>query len=336
MIDNKYSISRLKKLLAMLKENRYPNFPRFLAEMKRMDIAGAYSLSARTLQRDIAFLKSEYNAPIEYDYTQKGYYLTIPDWSIDIPFLEDNEMEAAVLGARLAENIMPAPVKQNVRSAVDSLLSVNEKGMDENATLLSLVAMGSRVTIKPKVFQPIFECWQKHYCVELIYDSVTGKQSSHLVEPHVLAFYEGNWYIKGISLVKNGIKTPVGKRGFYVFALHRIRTAVKTGRTFVPNKTMVEQVNQRRLFDFPEVHDIRLKLGPEAFKFIGEQFDITEKGMDGEYHLVRIDSAPMYKIVNYILVEGGDAKLLNHPEIREEVIKRAKNCIAVLEKNEKN
>ena len=76
----------------MLKENRFPNYPRFLAEMKKLDWAGAYKLSARTLLRDIDFLRAEYRAPIRYDHTQKGYYLMVPDWSVDIPLLEDNEM----------------------------------------------------------------------------------------------------------------------------------------------------------------------------------------------------------------------------------------------------
>ena len=58
----KSQMRRLVRIVALLKENRYPNYPRFLAEMKRQDLAGAYELSARTLQRDIACLKSEYGA----------------------------------------------------------------------------------------------------------------------------------------------------------------------------------------------------------------------------------------------------------------------------------
>ena len=329
MNRNKYSISRLKRLSAMLKENRYPNFPRFLAEMKKTDLAGAYKLSARTFLRDIAFLKSEYGAPIRYDYTQKGYYLTVPDWSIDIPYLEDNEMQAAVLGARLAENIMPEPVKRTVRDAVDSLLSVNEKGMDEKATLLSLIAMGSRVSIRPEVFQPLFESWQTHRCVRIVYDSVTGCQSTHLIEPQVLAFYEGNWYIKGFSLIRDGRKIPAKERRANVFALHRILSVEKTEKTFVPDRKTVEAANRRELFVFPMVKDIRLRLGPEARKFIVEQFDVTEESRDGDYSIVRIAAAPAYRIVNYVLVAGGDAQLLNHPELAEKVIKRAEQTIKV-------
>lgn len=331
----KYNIQRIKRLLSMLKENRYPNYPRFLAEMKRQDIAGAYNLSARTLQRDIAFLKSEYSAPIEYDYERRGYYLTDPDWSVDIPLLEDSEMRAAVLGARLAENLMPAPVKQQMRSAVDSLLAVNDKGMDEKAVLLSLVALGSHAAVKPEVFRVIFDAWQKHLCVKVKYNPVTESESERLIEPHALAFYEGNWYIKAVSRTKNGKSIPASQRRASTLALHRIRSAEATELVFKPDQKIIDEVNRREIFVFPLVKDIRLRLGAEARKYIGEQFDVTEESRDRNHYIVRIAAAPVYQIVNYVLVEGGDAELLNHPELAAEVIKRAEQSIKVHRKRKK-
>ena len=328
MGTTKHNIRRLKRLLAMLKENRYPNYPRFLAEMRRQDIAGAYNLSARTLQRDIAFLKQEYGAPIEYDRERRGYFLTDPDWSADIPLLEDSEMRAAVLGARLAENLMPAPVKQEMRAAVDTLLAVNDKGMDEQTALLSLVALGSRAAVKPEVFRSIFDAWQKHFCVKLSYEAVDGRVSERLIEPHALAFYEGNWYIKAVSRTKDGKSIPKEKRRAAALALHRVRSAEGTTVAFEPDQSIIDAVNRREIFDFPQVKDIRLRLGAEARKFIGEEFDITEEKRDGKYSIVRIASAPAYRIVNYVLVEGGDAQLLNHPELAAEVVKRAHGAIA--------
>ena len=323
MAISKYNIRRLKRLLSMLKENRYPNYPRFLAEMKRQDVAGAYQLSARTLQRDVAFLKQECHAPIEYDHERRGYYLTDPDWSADVPLLEDSEMRAAVLGARLAENLMPQPVKQEIRSAVDTLLSANDKGMDENAAMLSLVALGSRVRVKPEVFRAIFDAWQSRRCVKLSYESVTGVVSERLIEPQALAFYEGNWYVKAVSRAKNGRSIPKEKRLASALALHRIRSAEATAIGFEPDQAIIDAVNRREIFDFPPVRDIRLRLGAEAHKFIGEEFEIVEETRDGDSYVVRIAAAPAYRIVNYVLVEGGDAKLLNHPELAAEVIKRA-------------
>lgn len=328
MTTSKYNIVRIKRLLAMLKENRYPNYPRFLAEMKRQDIAGTYSMSSRTLLRDIEFLKAEYKAPIRYDYRHRGYYLTVPDWSVDIPLWEDNEMRAAVLGARLAENIIPSPVKQDIRKAVDSLLSTNEKGMDENTTLLSLVALGSRVSVKPEVFRPVFEAWQAHQCVKLVYERLMGDVSERIIEPHALVFYEGNWYLKAVTRSKNNLPVVAKERKFSTLALHRIHAAENIGGSFNPDTKIIEAVNRHEIFDFLMIKDIRLRLGTEAFKFVGEQFDIIEEGRDGEYHIVRIKEAAEYKIVNYVLIEGGNAKLLNHPEIAREVIRRAKEVIA--------
>lgn len=324
----KYNIPRLKRLLAMLKENRYPNFPRFLAEMRRQDIAGAYNLSARTLQRDIAFLKTEYRAPIEYDRERRGYYLTDPDWSVDIPLLEESEMRAAVLGARLAENLMPAPVKQEMRSAVDTLLAVNDKGLDEKAALLSLVAMGSRARINPEVFRTVFDAWQSHHCVKLVYEAVSGSVSERVVEPQALAFYEGNWYVKAVSRTKDGASIPTQKRRASALALHRVRSAEATAIPFEPDQKIIDAVNRREIFDFPLVEDVRLKLGAEAHKFIGEEFDVVEETREGDSYIVRISAAPAYRLVNYVLVEGGDARFLNHPELAAEVVKRAEGAIS--------
>lgn len=320
---HKYNIQRIKHLAAMLKENRYPNFNRFVSEMKKMDVAGVYKLSNRTFLRDIAFLKSEYNAPIGYDYTQKGYYLTFPDWSIDIPLLDENEMESAVLGARLAENIMPPPVKQKMRSAVDSLLSVNEKGIDEYAQLLSLVALGSKVVINPEIFNTVFHAWQKHHCLQITYEQVIGQISERVIEPHALVFYEGNWYIKAV------IDDTNKNRSVRTYALHRIQSANIYNKSFTPDQEIIESVNRREIFNFPMVNDIKLRLTVAAYKFIGEQFDIIEERKDGEFYFVKIPAAPEYKIVNYILAEGGEAKLLNHPELIKEVIKRAYQTINI-------
>ena len=318
---HKYNIQRIKHLIAMLKENRYPNFQNFLKEMKKQDTAGTYKLSNRTFLRDIAFLKSEYNAPIKYDYANKGYFLTFPDWSIDIPLLEDEEMQSAVIGARLAENIMPPPVKQKIRSAVDSLLSVNEKGMDEYAQLLSLVALGSKVVINPEIFNTVFHAWQKHYCLQITYEQVIGQISERVIEPHALVFYEGNWYIKAVTDSTNN------KCSVRTYAMHRIQSANIYNKSFTPDQEIIESVNRREIFNFPMVNDIKLRLTVGAYKFIGEQFDIAEERRDDDFYFVKIPAAPEYKIVNYILAEGGEAKLLNHPELIAEVIKRAEKTI---------
>ena len=76
MPANKNQIRRIQTLLKMMRQNRYPNYTSFIREMKNQDIAGIYNISAKTFQRDVADLRDEYGAPIHYDASRKGFYLS--------------------------------------------------------------------------------------------------------------------------------------------------------------------------------------------------------------------------------------------------------------------
>ena len=103
---NKKSQQRIACLLRLMKEERYPNFPMVLKELRRLDEAGVYKLSQKTIQRDVKYLVEELHAPIQYDAERKGYYLTDRFWS-GVPITEEVEMDAAVYGAHLAETLLP-------------------------------------------------------------------------------------------------------------------------------------------------------------------------------------------------------------------------------------
>ena len=113
----------------------------------RFKVGGPAICGVRDAEWTKAFLEFCQKEGIKPDrITRHHYTVEFPEriGHYDYSKLEDSEMRAAVLGARLAENLMPAPVKQQMRSAVDTLLAVNDKGMDEKAVLLSLVARRTR------------------------------------------------------------------------------------------------------------------------------------------------------------------------------------------------
>ena len=53
MPQNKLAMPRIMRLISMMKENRFPNHARLVAEMKKLDPAGTYQISQKTVQRDI-------------------------------------------------------------------------------------------------------------------------------------------------------------------------------------------------------------------------------------------------------------------------------------------
>ena len=122
MPANKNQIRRIQTILKMMRQNRYPNFTSFLKEMKNQDAAGTYQLSSKTFTRDIADLRDEYGAPVQYDPSRKGFYLTNTEWYNEDLMVEPFEMKSALLGERVAGSIFPEPLRGEIKKAVSSLL----------------------------------------------------------------------------------------------------------------------------------------------------------------------------------------------------------------------
>ena len=107
-------MTRLVKIVSLLRQNVYPNHKTVQKALCALDIAGAYNVSQKTIQRDIQHLRDMYAAPIAFDNGKRGYYLTDQTWTFEIPSLDAEEMQAVTLGARLAETIMPDPVSPHI------------------------------------------------------------------------------------------------------------------------------------------------------------------------------------------------------------------------------
>ena len=142
MPTNKKSRDRIACLLRLMKENRYPNHTILEKEMRKFDMAGAYTISRKTVQRDVAWLKENYDAPIQYDPSQKGYYLANPYWEKYVPFLEEEEMDAAIQRI-CADNHMSA---EDLKPYFDNgfLTVVRQQMLRDKAT--EVVRRSARIT----------------------------------------------------------------------------------------------------------------------------------------------------------------------------------------------
>ena len=137
----KKQLLRLIRLVAQLKENRYPNCSSFASDMRKADLDENLNVSCtpKTIFRDIQTLKTDFDAPIEFDKTRNGYYLTKRNWSFSCPQnYDDSEMLAAVLGARIAEHIFPQVMQKQIRNAVDNLLTRNNPDFLDKTQMIKM------------------------------------------------------------------------------------------------------------------------------------------------------------------------------------------------------
>ncbi|HBM14906.1 MAG TPA: hypothetical protein DD381_00930 [Lentisphaeria bacterium] len=310
MIINKKQLYRLIRLASAIKQNKYPNCSSFAEEMKKCDM----ECSTKTVQRDFYLLKNYYNAPIEFDFAMNGYYLKHHGWEFNAPLYNESELLSSVLGAKIAEDIMPEPLKSQIKDSVDQILSANNPDFLDTATINTFIASsGVEVKIDPKVFGIIFSGWKNHNSVKIVYEALHGKESSRSIDPYVITYYNSAWYVKTYCHLRNDIR---------VFAIHRIRKASPENKTFEVPKEVLKGTIVGQPFNYQNVKDIELWCSNEIAGYIIERADANSQEYayndDGSINLI-IKSAPKHTLTRWILSEGSNIKVLKPESLIKEI-----------------
>lgn len=313
---NKKQLIRLIKLVAELKENRYPNCQSFSDKLLKSDIFenANVACTAKTIQRDIRTLKEDFGAPIEFDFKNNGFYLTHHGWDFLCPTLQDEEMMASVFGAKVAEDIFPEPVKSQIRKAVDTQLAVNNPDFLDTAFIRTLiVASGVKVEIEPKIFKTVFDAWKRRRALDIKYRAPDGIVTKRRIEPHVLTYFKEAWYIKGYCVLSDATR---------LFAVHRIKSAEITDKTFEPDKKIINSVIEGDVYDYDKVKDVEIWLAPESANYAkerkrrkGEKLTFNK---DGSAVLYMPEAIPG-EIIKWVMSECGKAKVMKPSALAKQI-----------------
>ena len=316
MPTNKKQLQRLVKFVAMLKENRYPNCYSFVKELRKDDLYKNKNVvcTTKTIQRDILTLKNDFDAPIDYDYENKGYYLKSHGWDFLCPLFEEHEMLAQVIGARITEEIMPEPLRSQVRNAVDFLLTNNNPDFLDTVYVKSLmISPGLRVHIDKDIFNTVFEAWKTHHALDIEYLDAGNRTSKRRIDPHVLAFRDGAWFTIGYCHLREERRT---------FAIHRIAAAEISNKVFRPSAKIIDSVETDGPFKYKNYQNVKLVCDKSILKSITEK-PLHRKQkietMDKERFRLSIPVVPEYEIMLMVLNQAGLIKVVEPAALRKQV-----------------
>ena len=313
MPHQKSQIHRLRRIAALLKENRYPNSQTLVAEFRRIAVEEELEIecSKKTIQRDMKVLKQDFKCPLAFDRKQNGYYLRHHGWDLNVPALwDESEMLAAVIGARIAEKIFPAPLKNTIRNAVDCLLQANNPDFLDFANMESLgILSGLYSNLKSDIFMTVFHGWQTRRCVKIVYTDWQDKSTERIIEPHTLVFFSNSWYTKGFCLLKNQIRT---------FALRRVRQAELTDKYFDPDKRIIESVNPDDFLGFEKISDVKLHVSASAMDRLNA-LPLHSKQVIHDDGTIEIPETSREVLFPFILSQAGNVTLLKPEKLKLEL-----------------
>ena len=314
---NKKQLLRLIKFVAEMRKNNYPNAASFVRKLREMDLDENLNISCseRTIMRDLDTLRRDFNAPISFSPENNGYFLTNSCWELKVPFMDDEMVMSAMLGAQLAGKIMPSPVKEQIRDAVDnSIADNNSELLDQTYIETLLIASCGQTTIPPEIFGTVFQAWRERHVLHLTYrKGNTGEVTERDFEPHIVAYRKGNWYLKGVNLADDRV---------IVLAIFRILKAEITRFEFKIRKDILKQTEEEGLFNYPKIENIRVKCAPGIAYYLYEQQKakklVITPQEDGSLIVVLPPSVEA-EALRWILGEGGNVEVLEPQWLRKKI-----------------
>ena len=324
---SRMQVFRMARIVSLLKKNRLPSAEALLKEYEKLEfeenqlIRAKYSL--RTVYRDIDSLKNDFRCPIAYDRANKGYYLTDRGWEFNCPAqFSESAMFALVLGARIAEDVFPEPIKSRIGSAVDEILKGNNPDFLDTTLVHSLKVFAESGAVNDSaVFPVVFAAWQRRQLLRIVYDDMKGDgPTERVVEPHVFFLYMREWRIKAYCHLRRGPRT---------FVISRILKAEMLPETFPPDMEIIRSVTPDNLVSWKKYSNVKILLSGEVRKYavahrMHSKQRIRKYGKDR--WLFTIPEVPEQVVVPWILSQRGEAVPLEPPEIVEAV----KNSAAAL------
>lgn len=316
MSNKGQQLLRQLKMVAEMKKGNYPNTQTMskLFEEYEGDTGAPMGCSARTILRDIQNLQLEYGAPIEYDASNKGYYLSNPAWEFKCPVFDEDFVSMAMLGTRLAEDIVPEPLKTNIDTAVTQMLSTNSSEFFDAAMIDSILcASGVKASIDATVFKTLFDAWRRKRMVTLTYRDTKGVESVHDFEPHLIVFHKGLWYVKGYKYNTKKMR---------IYACHRITAAKRNPEGFETDKKLLDETREKGLFDYPKISGIKLHCDASIAFYIYEQQKVFKSNIEPQEDgslIAMLNPTIEHEVIRWILAEGGRIQVLEPKPLRDKI-----------------
>jgi predicted DNA-binding transcriptional regulator YafY len=203
---------------ARLQSRRYPNCRKLADELE---------VSAKTVQRDLEFMRYRLGLPIEYDQLHFGFHYTEPVSSFPNVDISQGELIALFVGqkalAQYKGTSFEAPLSTAFRKISDGLRDTISVSWTELDSAVSFRTAGRSVA-DVQVFEALSKAAFKSVEIRFAYKKLGSKgyEERH-AQPYHLGAVENLWYLFAFDLMRNQLRT---------FALPRIRNVRISGIKF--------------------------------------------------------------------------------------------------------
>lgn len=301
----------MMRLHEKLKAGKFPNCRKLAEELE---------VSAKTIQRDIDFMRDRLGLPIEYNQLHFGFAYTEPVTSFPSIEVSEGEIVALFVAQKAMEQYKGTPFEKSLKTAFEKITQGLKDTIDfhwhEVDSAISFRGLGKNVA-DIELFETVSRTVLDSHELAFEYKKLGGSQhESRRVQAYHLGCVENQWYLFGFDLGRQQLRT---------FALPRMRKVRDTGARF---KRPADFSISKHLGDSFGVfkgkarHRVRIHFDEFASRLVGErQWHPSQKIKplrNGELELT-LELGSLEEIERWILSWGAHARVLEPRALVDQV-----------------
>ena len=299
---------RLLRLEKAIQTIAYPSVERLMKELE---------VSRRTILRDIDELRLYYNAPIEYDRANKGYYYSDQTFFVKNVLVSEGEVVALAGILPLLERYDNTPLKATITKVYDTIAQMLPNQVQVQTSLLNDVQFISDPlpNIDPEIFTALFEAIRSHRTISFGYRSISATEySPHELDPYKIYCQKGDWYAVGYCHKR---------KDFATYSLSRMKNLTLC-QEFTPDTAYEEKIridpNYGIWSNDTPARKIELLFEKSVNTYILERTwhknQSCHQNQDGTV-LLTFESNQLQEALHWILSFGSAVQVLNPPELKD-------------------
>jgi predicted DNA-binding transcriptional regulator YafY len=186
---------RVQKIIARLRRDGYAS-PR--------ELATDLETCAKTIQRDLEFMRDEQHCPVEYDPHEKAWHLTDKSFNVPLAFVSKQNLQAILVLGELISQYAGTPLGDTMQQAFEQvmqqLFADNKEDVDKVRAFAGRVRFVSAppARIDVDVWQAIIRALQMDLRLEIAYATGgSGKPALRRFYPYGLIVRNRDWFLYG-------------------------------------------------------------------------------------------------------------------------------------------
>ena len=302
-----------------IQAGNHPNATKLAQEME---------VSAKSIHRDLEFMRDRLDLPLEYDAAHGGYHYTEAVSAFPTLQITEGELFALLVAEKALQQYRGTNFEKPLLSAFKKMsaslpdtISLNLADWEQSISFRTR----AEPVVNLEIFDALGKATAQRQQLELTYRKAGQREPElRVVDPYHLANINGEWYLFAFDHMRKDVRT---------FVPARIKAMKPTGKTFArPQKFSLE----KRLRDSFGVYSaqgefqVAIRFAEMVADYIREKKWHDSQEMielkDGGVEL-RLKLSSLPEIERWVLGWGGNAVVLKPAELAEMVTKSAEKIL---------